>query len=320
MIVRTFRHLVTVFIVSSCLMAPFVAWAQSTSEFNALLNRWVEARCHMGACTRFSINSAEFKGTSMLGALFLVRTQNRYEVYDKGDYTKKPVEVEQSSGIEYVFCSKLSPLIISQQDGRWTAQFLKPGRSDAEFGFNVSGYKLYYAACHNTSRYVDEQLANRLGYSFSDGELPDNVTLRAPTDVLTWGESSPQISAFFQQNTASRYAQASSEQLPFSVSTSYQYANNGSALGWVITLQSREDSITIQKISPNRGNCQTNSFHELEIGAVNRLTNMRIGVLPVVLRFGASWSSIAYQCKPIEVDIVTNRGNFRVPISYPRQR
>jgi len=127
------------------------------------------------------------RGTSPSGALFFIHIQNRDEEYKEANYNQKPIKVEEYESDQYIFCSKKQPAVISSSQGKWTAEFLKPGRDDAIFGANEWAYSLYYASCHNTIRSVDESLARRLGYNFNDGEL-DIVEFNNPDAILSWNK------------------------------------------------------------------------------------------------------------------------------------
>jgi hypothetical protein len=159
-------------------------------EFKAILNKWFIGRCHMDYCDRHLITSVQELGTHPdgYGVLILVRSIDRFEEYDKNiGYVGKPIKVEKSNGSQTVFCSKRKPGVIFRgDDNKWIFRPLKPGEPAAEFGFNLSSYRWYYASCHNTTKHIDTKIAKRLGYEFIDGELEDDIELRDPTDVLRW--------------------------------------------------------------------------------------------------------------------------------------
>jgi hypothetical protein len=167
------------------LFASSVAISDNSDEFKSLLNQWFVGRCHMNHCSRFMITSSEAMGYSKNGSLLLIHTKNRDEEY-MGSFRNRPAKVELSSGSTYIFCSKTLPSIILKDGSSWVASFLKPGEPEAFSGAYESAYSVYYAACHNTSRTVSDNLAKVLGYKFKDGILPDDRKVASPFEVLNW--------------------------------------------------------------------------------------------------------------------------------------
>jgi hypothetical protein len=86
-------------------------------------------------------------------------------------------------------------------------------------------------------------------------------------------------------NTANELAQNS-------VTTAKAYLRDYSGGGWRLTVQSRVDAITILSLTINRGNCGPDADSRR---------------LPVVMRFGQTWSGYL-SCNPIEAVVGTDAG------------
>jgi hypothetical protein len=101
----------------------------------------VRGQCRQDGCDEFSIVSKEPMAEARNGILF--RTQVR-------TYLASPQgrsDLGEESG--YVFCSAMSPAIMSEQDGRTVAFLLAP-YARRESRENTNFYALYFAMCHGT--------------------------------------------------------------------------------------------------------------------------------------------------------------------------
>lgn len=277
------KSLLSLFALGAFLTVPSVSSAQSGPEFKTLLEDWILSRCHMGSCSRFSIRSSEMKGKTALGSLYLIRGLARSEEYD-GEYNQKPKNVEQSNFTIYVFCSKVKPATIGQNEGKWTASFLKPGRSDAQFGYNTYDYRLYYAACHNMSRDVDEALGKRLGYQFENGDLPEDVVLQAPEKALSWVND---------EIASAQLNSRSPTEPPFAAR--WESRRQGNYLLKYIKITAIVDDLLINNVSINKGNCPVLNYN-----------------LPVRLKYGLHILNRVTpdECNILRVDVSTNLGNY----------
>jgi hypothetical protein len=101
----------------------------------------VRGQCRQDGCDEFSIVSKQPVVEARNGILF--RTQVRtYLASSQGRS-----ELGEENG--YVFCSAMSPAILSEQDGRTVAFMLAPyARREARE--NTNFYALYFAMCHGT--------------------------------------------------------------------------------------------------------------------------------------------------------------------------
>ena len=157
----------------------------------------------MDFCWWFSIEAAQKMGSSSKGDLYAIAMKSwearcKYNV-KKGDYDMNACG-KRSGGeeqISFVFCSKQKPAMIEidNDSGKWNANLLEPGNSDAIFGAAESGYAIYWAACHGVSVkdvYKDgDRLGKTLGYPFKASpqhDQPDlgSPDLSSPFDVLNW--------------------------------------------------------------------------------------------------------------------------------------
>ena len=74
----------------------------------------------------------------------------------------------------------------------------------------------------------------------------------------------------------------------------YPHGGLGEGNAPYVHFRSREDSITIRDIRVNRGNCKSPQHFQL----------------PLTLKFGQRLSLIYVTCKPIEVDVSTDKGDY----------
>jgi hypothetical protein len=102
----------------------------------------------------------------------------------------------------FVFCSKQKPAVIDQDgSGKWDADLLEPGNSNAIWGITMYTNVLYWAACHEVNIGMNgpikdwdklEPLAHKLGYRFTTHDVSDEEQaslkekLDNPFDSLKW--------------------------------------------------------------------------------------------------------------------------------------
>ena len=139
----------------------------------------VRGQCRQDGCDEFSIASKEPVAEARNGILF--RTQVR--TYLASSQGRSDLGAESG----YVFCSAMSPAILSEQDGRTVAFLLAPyGRREARE--NTNFYALYFAMCHGTEagRAAAKDwrgVAQALRYDVPLGQSR-TVTLNDPRDVM----------------------------------------------------------------------------------------------------------------------------------------
>jgi hypothetical protein len=139
----------------------------------------VRGLCRRDGCDEFAIVSKQSMAQADHGILF--RTQVRtFLASSQG-------RADQGEESGYVFCSAMTPAILSEQNGRTVAFLLAPfgGREARE---NTNFYVLYFTMCHGTEagraaardwQDVADALHYRVGLAQSR-----TVTLSRPEDIL----------------------------------------------------------------------------------------------------------------------------------------
>jgi len=163
--------------------------ALAADDFEALTNRIVLLRCHMGGCGWYRIDESKLVGRSDKGALYELAVKF-WNSKDTGKTTPPKKLENEESDTQFVFCSKVKPALIWKDEGKWVASPLEPGNEAAMAGATESAYAMYWAACHRAA-VADvysggTRLARKLGYEFSGNAIPQDAPLSAPADVLKW--------------------------------------------------------------------------------------------------------------------------------------
>lgn len=148
----------------------------------------------MDVCSFFIIDIAVPVGSTAFGTLYAISGRGWEANYkmrgenDEHEYDHPPVSVGKPAPfIDMIFCSKTKPMFFGFYDRKWNAEKLRPGDSDAVFGYNESTYQFYWAACHNHTTHdpYETALAKKLGYNFSGGfGDADSSSELQPFDVL----------------------------------------------------------------------------------------------------------------------------------------
>jgi uncharacterized protein len=160
--------------------------AASPSRFpHALIGKLLPPYCHMGACSWISIENRESIGARSDGELFRVTTRFWEAEYpDDVSYDGPARRTGGEFRDDYVFCSTTHPAVASSLgNGKWIADTLSPDQSAGVFGYNISTYTLYFAACHGLA--IDDPThanARALGYN-TNAEWVRQVDITSPSEI-----------------------------------------------------------------------------------------------------------------------------------------
>jgi len=139
--------------------------------------------CGQGQCVESKFISKDaLKSDSSGGVLYAVKTATRN--YQMGEKPTSKFGVPKTT---FVYCSTKLPAIVFDGYGTYTAHLLNPGNMNSVWGYNRSGYNLYWLTCHNFVGGIDPSgtemtaRAIKLGYPLN---LPtEQIELNSPLEI-----------------------------------------------------------------------------------------------------------------------------------------
>ena len=138
--------------------------------FHAILDQQIRTRCHMGYCGWFTITARNLETETRDGVLYRIDSHWWSAEFPDGDYNAEAPIEDDGKDSSFVFCSLTRPATFSREGENWTVTSLSPNDPDGVFGYSMSAYIFYFAACHGIVTDADDSmagLAKNLGYQIS---------------------------------------------------------------------------------------------------------------------------------------------------------
>jgi hypothetical protein len=150
----------------------------------------IRGLCRPDGCDEFSVISARPLASSEEGTLM----RTRLKTFHASRNGRKDLGEEDG----YVYCSRTSPAILADRDGRTMAFFLAPfatAESREAARQNANYHAVYFAICHGTEE-GKAAVRDLLGVALSHGydvplSRPKHVALNRAEDILTSTGSRP---------------------------------------------------------------------------------------------------------------------------------
>lgn len=140
------------------------------STFSAILDKRIRSRCHMGSCGWFALTASSIEAKVRDGVLYRVDSHWWSAEYPDADYDAPAALEDDGQDSSLVFCSLTRPATFARDGGNWSVSMLSPNDPEGVFGYNISAYIFYFAACHGVVTDAGDAmtgLAERLGYRIS---------------------------------------------------------------------------------------------------------------------------------------------------------